>query len=177
MEKFFDVIVVGGGPGGYVCSIRLAQLGFNVACVESRKTLGGTCLNVGCIPSKSLLNLSEKYYVAQKEFNNLGIEINQPKLNLTKMMNNKKKSNEHQIHPKSILSRTHPFSRAFEEEEARWSINDPSDEGEDAGILMDSGSGLVTSLRRPPRVGVYARQYGRVRQENHWRHGGPGLRE
>ena len=68
------------------------------------------------------------------------------------LMNNKKKSNEHQIHPKSILSRTHPFSRAFEEQEARWSIDDPSDEGEDAGILMDSGSGLVTSLRRPPRA-------------------------
>ena len=92
MEKFFDVIVIGGGPGGYVCSIRLAQLGLKVACVESRETLGGTCLNVGCIPSKSLLNLSEKYYLAQKEFNNLGIEINQLKLNLTKMMNNKKKT-------------------------------------------------------------------------------------
>ena len=76
MSKVFDVIVIGAGPGGYVCAIRSAQLGMKTACVESRKTLGGTCLNVGCIPSKSLLNLSEYYYKAQNEFNRLGIEAN-----------------------------------------------------------------------------------------------------
>jgi len=92
MEKNFDVIIIGGGPGGYVCAIRLAQLGMKTACVESRRTLGGTCLNVGCIPSKSLLNLSENYYKAQKEFNSMGIEANNIKLNLSKMMNNKNKS-------------------------------------------------------------------------------------
>ena len=59
MSEKFQAVVIGGGPGGYVCAIRLAQLGFKTACVESRGTLGGTCLNVGCIPSKSLLNLSE----------------------------------------------------------------------------------------------------------------------
>ena len=74
MEKNFDVIVIGGGPGGYVCAIRSAQLGLKTACVESRETLGGTCLNVGCIPSKSLLSLSENYNKAQKEYNSLGIE-------------------------------------------------------------------------------------------------------
>ena len=67
MDKNFDVIVIGGGPGGYVSAIRLAQLGFKTACVESRGTLGGTCLNVGCIPSKSLLHLSENYQKALKE--------------------------------------------------------------------------------------------------------------
>ena len=92
MEKNFDVIVIGGGPGGYVCAIRSAQLGFKTACVESRKTLGGTCLNVGCIPSKSLLSLSENYNKAQKEYNSLGIESAGIKLNLSKMMNNKNKS-------------------------------------------------------------------------------------
>lgn len=92
MDKNFDVIIIGGGPGGYVCAIRSSQLGFKTACVESRDTLGGTCLNVGCIPSKSLLNLSENYFRAQKEFNNLGIETAGIKLNLTKMMNNKNKS-------------------------------------------------------------------------------------
>ena len=92
MQKSFDVIVIGGGPGGYVCAIRSAQLGFKTACIESRGTLGGTCLNVGCIPSKSLLNLSENYHKAQKEFNGLGIEANSIKLNLSKMMSNKNKS-------------------------------------------------------------------------------------
>ena len=61
-KNMFDVVVIGGGPGGYVCAIKAGQLGLKVACVESRSTLGGTCLNVGCIPSKTLLELSEKYY-------------------------------------------------------------------------------------------------------------------
>ena len=92
MDNNFDVIVIGSGPGGYVCAIRAAQLGLKTACVESQKTLGGTCLNVGCIPSKSLLNSSEIYHKAQKEFNNLGVEASNIKLNLSKMMNNKNKS-------------------------------------------------------------------------------------
>ena len=92
MDNNFDVIVIGSGPGGYVCAIRSAQLGLKVACIESSKTLGGTCLNVGCIPSKSLLHSSEMYHKAQKEFNNLGIETGNIKLNLSKMMNNKKSS-------------------------------------------------------------------------------------
>tara|TARA_B100000686_G_scaffold88623_1_gene95354 strand:+ start:8103 stop:9509 length:1407 start_codon:yes stop_codon:yes gene_type:complete len=92
MENNFDVIVVGSGPGGYVCAIRSAQLGLKTACVESRKTLGGTCLNIGCIPSKSLLNSSEIYHKANKEFNNLGIEASNIKLNLSKIMANKNKS-------------------------------------------------------------------------------------
>ena len=61
MSEKFQAVVIGGGPGGYVCAIRLSQLGFKTACVEARNTLGGTCLNVGCIPSKSLLNLSENF--------------------------------------------------------------------------------------------------------------------
>jgi len=92
MDNNFDVIVIGSGPGGYVCAIRAAQLGMKTACVESQNTLGGTCLNVGCIPSKSLLNLSEMYHKAQKEFNNLGIEATNIKLNLQKMMQSKNKS-------------------------------------------------------------------------------------
>ena len=88
----FDLIVIGGGPGGYVCAIRAAQLGLKTACVESRGTLGGTCLNVGCIPSKSLLNLSENFRKAKKDFNQQGIEIDGIKLNIEKMMSNKNKS-------------------------------------------------------------------------------------
>jgi dihydrolipoamide dehydrogenase len=92
MDNNFDVVVIGSGPGGYVAAIRSAQLGLKTACVETRKTLGGVCLNSGCIPSKSLLNSSELYHKAQKEFNNLGIEASNIKLNLSKMMNNKDKS-------------------------------------------------------------------------------------
>ena len=86
MENNFDVIVIGGGPGGYVCAIRAAQLGLKTACIESRGALGGTCLNVGCIPSKSLLNLSENYQHAKKDFNQQGIEISGIKLNIKKMI-------------------------------------------------------------------------------------------
>ena len=92
MENNFDLVVIGGGPGGYVCAIRAAQLGLKTACVESRGSLGGTCLNVGCIPSKSLLNLSENFHKAKKDFNKQGIEIDGIKLNIEKMMSNKNKS-------------------------------------------------------------------------------------
>ena len=92
MESNFDLVVIGGGPGGYVCAIRAAQLGLKTACVESRGALGGTCLNVGCIPSKSLLNLSENFHKAKKDFNKQGIEIDGIKLNIEKMMSNKNKS-------------------------------------------------------------------------------------
>ena len=92
MSETFDVVIIGGGPGGYVCAIRSAQLGFKTACIESRATLGGTCLNVGCIPSKSLLNLSENFIKAKKIFSSVGIEIEGLTLNLSKMMKTKEKS-------------------------------------------------------------------------------------
>ena len=85
MADKYDVIVIGAGPGGYVCAIRCAQLGMKTAVVEKRETLGGTCLNVGCIPSKALLASSEKFEEAEKHFDHIGIE-GKPKLNLKKMM-------------------------------------------------------------------------------------------
>ncbi len=91
MTEKFDVTVIGGGPAGYVCAIRLSQLGLKTACVESRGSLGGTCLNIGCIPSKSLLNMSESFHKA-KNFSNIGIETGEIKLNLEKMMSNKESS-------------------------------------------------------------------------------------
>jgi len=91
MSEKFQAVVIGGGPGGYVCAIRLSQLGIKTACVESKDTLGGTCLNIGCIPSKNLLNFSEKFYSA-KNFSNLGIEVEKVKLNLRKVMKNKDKA-------------------------------------------------------------------------------------
>ena len=91
MAEKFDVTVIGGGPAGYVCAIRLSQLGLKTACVESRGSLGGTCLNIGCIPSKSLLNMSESFHRA-KNFSDIGIETGEIKLNLKKMMSNKESS-------------------------------------------------------------------------------------
>lgn len=84
-ETDYDVVVIGAGPGGYVCAIRAAQLGFKVACVEKRATLGGTCLNVGCIPSKALLQSSENYHAAGHDFAAHGVLIESVKLDLAKM--------------------------------------------------------------------------------------------
>src|SRR5687768_15349298 len=85
----YDLIVIGTGPGGYVCAIRAAQLGMKVAVVEKRGTHGGTCVNVGCIPSKALLHASEMFAEAGHSFEALGIEISKPKLNLEKMLAHK----------------------------------------------------------------------------------------
>src|SRR5690348_17096275 len=90
MAEQFDLIVIGGGPGGYVAAIRAAQLGMNVACVEMRGALGGTCLNVGCIPSKALLDSSEKYEDVKKHFIDHGIKA-QAGLDLKVMMGRKDK--------------------------------------------------------------------------------------
>jgi len=88
-EKSYDVIVIGSGPGGYVCAIRCAQLGLKTACVEKRDTLGGTCLNTGCIPSKALLSSSEKFEEADKHLAKIGINIGALSLDLKAMMAHK----------------------------------------------------------------------------------------
>ena len=87
----YDVVIIGGGPGGYNAAIRAGQLGLKAACVEMRETLGGTCLNVGCMPSKALLHASELFDMATREFAGLGIEVT-PKLNLAQMMAQKQES-------------------------------------------------------------------------------------
>ncbi len=93
ITSVFDVVIIGGGPGGYNAAIRAGQLGLKAACVEARATLGGTCLNVGCIPSKALLHASELYEMAGKAFTGLGIEVT-PTLNLSAMMGQKAASVE-----------------------------------------------------------------------------------
>lgn len=90
MADKYDVIVIGAGPGGYVCAIRCAQLGMKTAVVEKRESLGGTCLNVGCIPSKALLAASEKFEEANHDFADMGIKVS-PKLDLKAMMGHKDK--------------------------------------------------------------------------------------
>merc|ERR1719266_2283832 len=81
----YDVVVVGGGPGGYVAAIKAGQLGLKTACVEGRGRLGGTCLNVGCIPSKALLHNSHLYHEAKTEFAGRGIKCSGIELDLEKM--------------------------------------------------------------------------------------------
>ena len=86
----FDLTVIGAGPGGYVAAIRASQLGMKVAVIEERKSLGGTCLNIGCIPSKALLNSSEKYEsINSAQLDDFGINLSSVKLNISKMMENK----------------------------------------------------------------------------------------
>ena len=91
MADKFQVVVIGGGPGGYVCAIRLAQLGLKTACIESRGSLGGTCLNIGCIPSKALLNSSEKFIEISQHAEEHGIKIGKTEFDLSKLMQRKEK--------------------------------------------------------------------------------------
>ncbi|MBM7068346.1 dihydrolipoyl dehydrogenase [Actibacterium sp. 188UL27-1] len=82
----YDVIIIGSGPGGYVCAIRCAQLGLKTACVEGRETLGGTCLNVGCIPSKALLHASHQLHEAEHNFGKMGLKVTAPKVDWKQML-------------------------------------------------------------------------------------------
>ncbi|MCY1500127.1 Dihydrolipoyl dehydrogenase 3 [compost metagenome] len=107
----FDVVVIGGGPGGYNAAIKAGQLGLKVACVEGRETLGGTCLNVGCMPSKALLHASELYEAASGgEFATLGIEV-KPQLNLAQMMKQK---------ADSVAGLTKGIELLFRKHKAEW---------------------------------------------------------
>src|SRR4051812_18878991 len=93
-ESAFDVIVIGAGPGGYVCAIRAAQLGLKTACIDKESRFGGTCLRVGCIPSKALLDASEKLFLAQHHFAHMGITVDNPRVDLKTMMAHKDKTVE-----------------------------------------------------------------------------------
>src|SRR6188474_533014 len=88
-DLLHDLVVIGAGPGGYVAAIRAAQLGLNTACVESESRLGGTCLRVGCIPSKALLEASEHYHEARTSFAEMGIKVGEVSLDLNTMLGRK----------------------------------------------------------------------------------------
>ncbi|TMJ59775.1 MAG: FAD-dependent oxidoreductase, partial [Alphaproteobacteria bacterium] len=91
MAERYDVVVIGAGPGGYVAGMRAAQLGMRTACIDGRETAGGTCLNIGCIPSKALLQSSEKYAEARNGLAEHGIKISKASLDLPTMMARKDK--------------------------------------------------------------------------------------
>ncbi len=109
----YDLIVIGTGPGGYVCAIRAAQLGLKVAVVEKRKTHGGTCLNVGCIPSKALLHASELFDEAGHGFKAFGIEVPAPKLNLKQMMVHKQETIDANVGGVAFLLKKHKVDQHF----------------------------------------------------------------
>ena len=106
----YDVVIIGGGPGGYNAAIRAGQLGMKVACVEMRETLGGTCLNVGCIPSKALLHTSQRFEEASKDFAGIGITV-QPTINLPQMM---------QAKAESVTGLTKGVEFLFRKNKAEW---------------------------------------------------------
>ncbi len=89
MAETYDVVIIGGGPGGYPAAIRGAQLGLKVACVERRRRLGGTCLNIGCIPSKALLESTERFHAASSEFATHGVEFDGLRVNLARLLAHK----------------------------------------------------------------------------------------
>src|SRR5262249_57509622 len=106
MPERFDFVVIGAGPGGYVAAIRAAQLGLKVACVEKGKTLGGTCLNIGCIPSKALLESSELFHLAKTRFGRHGIGIKSVELDLARMQSRKNEVVKSLTHAVPLLFRT-----------------------------------------------------------------------
>ena len=132
----YDVVIIGGGPGGYNAAIRAGQLGLSVACVEKNETLGGTCLNVGCMPSKALLHASELFEIANKEFGTLGIDVGTPKVNLPQMMKQK---------ADSVGALTKGIEFLFKKNKADWIKG----KGKIAGpgkVEVTAADGTVTTL-------------------------------
>ena len=109
----YDLVVIGTGPGGYVCAIRAAQLGLKVAVVEKRKTHGGTCLNIGCIPSKALLQASEKFVEADHELAGFGVMVDKPKLDLKAMMKHKDDTVAANVNGVGFLLKKHKIESFF----------------------------------------------------------------
>ena len=132
----YDVVIIGGGPGGYNAAIRAGQLGLKVACIEKGQTLGGTCLNVGCMPSKALLHASELFEIANKEFGTLGIDVGTPTVNLPQMMKQK---------AESVTALTKGIEFLFKKNKADWIKGTGKIAG--AGkVEVTAADGTVTTL-------------------------------
>jgi dihydrolipoamide dehydrogenase len=151
----YDLIVIGTGPGGYVCAIRAAQLGMKVAVVEKRKTHGGTCLNIGCIPSKALLHASELFDEAGHGFKAFGIEVPAPKLNLKQMMVHKQETIDGNVNGVAFLMKKHKIDQHF----GRGAISAPGKvavTAEDGKVTEIEGKAIViaTGSEVTPLPGV-----------------------
>ncbi len=153
----YDLVVIGTGPGGYVCAIRAAQLGMKVAVVEKRATHGGTCLNVGCIPSKALLHASEMFEQAGHEFAHLGISIGKPKVDLPAMMKHRQDTVDANVNGVAFLLKKNKID-AFTGTgsiKGAGKVDVTADDGkitslETANIVIATGSDVAT----PPGVAV-----------------------
>ena len=132
----YDVVIIGGGPGGYNAAIRAGQLGLTVACIEKGDTLGGTCLNVGCMPSKALLHASELFEIANKEFGTLGIDVGTPKVNLPQMMKQK---------ADSVNALTKGIEFLFKKNKAVWIKGKGKITGPGA-VEVTAADGAITTL-------------------------------
>lgn len=148
MEEF-DVVVIGGGPGGYVAAIKSAQLGMRTACIEKRGTLGGTCLNVGCIPSKALLNSSEKYEEAKNHFADYGVNCSGVKLDLDKMMGQKNKvvldltKGIEGLFKKNKIAYYKGIGKILEKEKVSVNVGDKAEELKAKHIIIATGSEVI----------------------------------
>jgi len=146
-KKKFDVVVIGAGPGGYVSAVRASQLGLKTAIVEKTKTLGGTCLNVGCIPSKALLDSSEQFQMAQHKFGDHGIEFQSLKFDLKKMMKRKDVvvsevcDGVEYLMKKNKIERFHGSATIVSKNEVEVSLNNKKKEKlEASNIIIATGS-------------------------------------
>jgi dihydrolipoamide dehydrogenase len=145
----FDLIVIGGGPGGYTGAIRASQLGMRVACIEKHKTLGGNYLNTGCIPLKSLLHFSEKFAEAKNHFSDIGVKTT-VKLNLKKMLSSKDKSVDEQckgiefLLKKNKITRFHGTGRIISNNAVEITNGNNSNTIKGKKILIATGSGAAS---------------------------------
>ncbi len=159
----YDVVVIGAGPGGYVCAIKAAQLGLKTALVEKRATLGGTCVNVGCIPSKALLYATEMFAEAGHAFPDLGIEVGTPKFDLKKMLAHKDKTVELNTAGLNFLMKKNKIDVLSGHRQDSWRRQGC---GHRRGRQGDGGRGEKHRHRhRAPRSPAFPGVEGRVRRE------------
>ena len=141
----YDVIIIGSGPGGYVCAIRCAQLGLKTACVEGRDTLGGTCLNVGCIPSKALLHATEMLAETEENFAKMGLKVLRPDIDWKQMLAYKQET---------IDTNTKGIEFLFKKNKIDWLKGWGSIPAPGSTYGISSGSSWATAPRccSPPRI-------------------------
>ena len=148
MEQF-DITVIGSGPAGYVCAIRAAQLGYKVCCVEKGQTLGGTCLNIGCIPSKSLLHSSHLYHQAS-DLSELGINFDNVSFDLSKIMKSKSDSvasltkGVDFLFKKNKVNRKLGFAKLIDNEQIEILTGDTSEIIKSSKIIIATGSEVLS---------------------------------